>query len=62
MKFVNPNVPNWFVEVPDSDKKVIQDHLDAGWQKVSPKRTSAKAAKAANETSSDDKAEGETKI
>ncbi|MDQ0793559.1 hypothetical protein QFZ58_002047 [Streptomyces sp. B1I3] len=55
MRLVNPNVPDWTVEV--TGKEEIQAHLNAGWQEV-PKRStakkavSAKAVKAADETSS----------
>lgn len=59
MRFVNPNVPYWFVEVPDKDKEQIEAHLEAGWQKVGTKRTSAKTAKAADETSSVEATEGD---
>lgn len=63
MKFVNPNVPDWTVEV--TDKEAIDSHLAAGWQEMTPKRRatkkveSANAAKAANETSSVQTTEGD---
>lgn len=59
MRLLNPNVPGWFVELDEKDKESIQAHLDAGWQKESPKRTSAKTVKAVTETSSASTTEGE---
>jgi len=61
MRLVNPNVPDWFKEL--DDKEAIKAHIAAGWLEVPSKRRStkkvesAKAVKAANETSSVTKAE-----
>lgn len=48
MRLVNPNVPDWTVEV--TDKEEIKAHLDAGWQQESAKRKPVKKASAPKKT------------
>lgn len=55
MRLVNPNVPDWTIEV--TDKEEIKAHLDAGWQQVTTKRKATKKvadAPKAQETENND--------
>lgn len=64
MRLQNPNVPDWTVEV--TDKEMIKQHLEAGWQEMPTKRRSTKKVESASKTqvteqneTSDTKAEGD---